>query len=187
MLDIAGSQPCPFALMMRNMASTGVVFVDPHAPESSSRPGCIIASPSYWTDLADTQKQDYVYYWKRDGAIAAMEIAAPGAPMDPEQVKIHLTDYINFAKLCQDAAPGDQAKFTIDGEPFPSWPLQSDGPALQTLALIRAFPGSTSRRRRQHLRSLTRTRAFFLTPIRTRRPACGRRSRATRSSHERYS
>jgi glucoamylase len=55
-------------------------------------------------------------------------------------VKTHLTDYINFAKVCQDAAPGDQAKFTIDGRPFEGWPLQSDGPALQTLALMRVLP-----------------------------------------------
>jgi glucoamylase len=128
-----------FGLMMRNVASAGLVFIDPHAPKNRSQPGCIIASPSYWTDLADTTKQDYVYYWKRDGAIAAMEIAAPGVPMDPAQVKTHLTDYVNFAKLCQDAAPGDQAKFTIDGQPFEGWPLQSDGAALQTLALMRAF------------------------------------------------
>lgn len=129
-----------FGLMIRNVASAGLVFTDPHAPENRSRPGCTIASPSYWTDLADTAKQDYVYCWKRDGAIAAMEIAAPGVPMDPGQVKTHLTDYVNFAKVCQDAAPGDQAKFTVDGRPFEGWPLQSDGPALQTLALMRVFP-----------------------------------------------
>jgi len=128
-----------FALMMRNVASAGLVFIDPHAPENHSKPGCIIASPSYWTDLADTSKQDYVYSWKRDGAIAAMEIAAPGASMDPALVKTHLTDYVNFAKICQDAAPGDQAKFTVDGRPFEGWPPQSDGPALQTLALMRMF------------------------------------------------
>jgi len=59
--------------------------------------------------------------------------------MDPALVNTHLTDYVNFAKICQDAAPGDQAKFTVDGRPFEGWPPQSDGPALQTLALMRMF------------------------------------------------
>lgn len=129
-----------FGLMMRNVASQGLVFGDPHAPSSRSQPGCIIASTSYWADLADTSKQDYVFYWKRDGAIVAMEIAAGGAPMDSARVKLHLTDYGNFARICQEAAAGDQAKFTITGQPFVPWKSQSDGPALQTLALLRAFP-----------------------------------------------
>jgi glucoamylase len=129
-----------FGLMIRNVASQGLVFVDPHALDRRSRPGCIIASPSYWADQTDASKQDYVYYWKRDGAIVAMESATSGVPMDSARVEMHLTNYVKFAQLCQGTAAGDQAKFTIDGQPFTPWKPQSDGPALQTLALLRAFP-----------------------------------------------
>jgi glucoamylase len=68
-----------------------------------------------------------------------MEIAADGVPLDPARVAMHLRDYVSFASVCQ-AAPLDQAKFTIEGDPYPGWAPQSDGPALQTLALIAAFP-----------------------------------------------
>jgi glucoamylase len=127
-----------FGLMMRNMASAGLVFVDPLVLASRSKPGCILASPSYPADRNDPAEQDYVYNWKRDAAIVVMEIAADGVPMDPAQVAAHLADYVEFATQCQAIAVVDQAKFTIETQPFPGWRLQTDGPALQTLSLIAA-------------------------------------------------
>ena len=129
-----------FGLMMRNMASAGLVFVDPLFPASRSKPGCILASPSYPADRKNPAEQDYVYNWKRDAAIVAMEIAADGVPMDSARVATHLADYVDFATECQGNAALDQAKFTIEAQPFPAWPAQTDGPALQTLSLIGAFP-----------------------------------------------
>jgi glucoamylase len=129
-----------FGLMMRNMASAGLVFVDPLVLASRSKPGGILASPSYPADRNNPAEQDYVYNWKRDAAIVAMEIAADGVPMDPARAAAHLADYVEFATECQANAALDQAKFTIEAQPFPSWPAQTDGPALQTLSLISAFP-----------------------------------------------
>lgn len=115
-----------------------------------ARNRCIIASPSYWADLADTSKQDYVFYWKRDGAIVAMEIAAGGVPMDSALVKSHITDYVNFARICQEAAAGDQAKFVITGQPF-----------------MRGSPNPTARRcRRWRWRSFGRSRCSTPLPRR---------------------
>jgi glucoamylase len=99
-----------------------------------------LASPSYPADPGDPAEQDYVYYWKRDGAIAAMEIAADGVPMDSVRTAAHLADYVTFANICDGAAPLSQAKFSIEGNPYPGWPPQTDGPALETLALLQAYP-----------------------------------------------
>jgi glucoamylase len=59
----------------------------------------------------------------------------PGTGVQP------LIDYVNFAKVCQDnAAPTlAHACFTIEGQSRP-WTEQADGPAVQTLAMLRAFP-----------------------------------------------
>ena len=40
------------ALMLRNIATDGFVFPDPLNPGTFSKPGCIIASPSYPLDLS---------------------------------------------------------------------------------------------------------------------------------------
>jgi len=114
-----------FGLMMRDKASAGLVFVDPLIPASRSKPGAILASPSYPIDRNDPAEQDYVYNWKRDAAIVAMEIAADGVPIDAAHVPEYLADYIEFAAACQATAVLDQAKFTIEAQPFPGWPLQT--------------------------------------------------------------
>ena len=53
-----------------------------------------------------------------------------------------LIDYVTFSKACQDAATAaghfDRASSLIDGA-FRDWTDQTDGPALQTLAVLRAF------------------------------------------------
>ena len=126
-----------FSLMLRNMSSDGFVFADPLAPGAFSAPGCIIASPSFPADLG-TLNQDYVFNFTRDSAIAAVEIAAASMPtVQP------LTDYVNFARTCQDNTSGSftigNAAYTVEGLPQPRTE-QSDGPALQTLAILQAFP-----------------------------------------------
>src|SRR5690242_6997097 len=89
------------ALMLRNVASDGFVFVDPLAPRSFSKPGCIIASPSYPKNLG-TIDQDYVFNWTRDAAITTMELAAASLPTRPGQTSPQqLVDYVTFASLCQ--------------------------------------------------------------------------------------
>jgi glucoamylase len=129
-----------FSLMLRNVASDGFQFTDPADPASFSKPGCIIAAPSYPAALPGVD-QDYVFNWTRDAAIAAMEIAAAGTPTRPGSGVQALIDYVNFAKLCQDNATPTLAHacYTIEGQPRP-WTEQADGPALQSVALLRAFP-----------------------------------------------
>lgn len=129
-----------FSLMLRNVSSKGFVFVDPLVPGRFSAPGCIIASPSYPADLT-TVNQDYVFNWTRDAAITAMELAAANPPFQPGEGSQPLLDYVTFAKTCQDGSMPTigHACFTIEGQPRP-WTEQSDGPALQTLAIVQAFP-----------------------------------------------
>jgi glucoamylase len=127
-----------FELMLRNVASDGFVFADPLAAGSFSTRGCIIASPSYPVNLG-TVDQDYVFNWTRDAAITAMELAASGMPTRPGEAPRPLIDYVNFANICQNSgALIGHACYTIEGQPRP-WTDQSDGPALQTLAILRAY------------------------------------------------
>ena len=155
-----------FSLMLRNMASDGFVFTDPyHLGVDFSTRGCIIASPSYAISGSSNDTivtQDYVYNWTRDSAVAAMELAAANIPFRPGEGVQPLIDYVNFAIICQQNAvnttgfpgPGGQpgpypigyASYTIEGKPrekpdgTPAWTEQTDGPALQTLAILQAFP-----------------------------------------------
>lgn len=133
-------------LMLRNVASDGFPFVDPTRPGVRSLPGCVIASPSYVGNLAGVD-QDYIHNWTRDSALAAMEIRAAEAPL-LDGIDQTLIDYVRFARQCQLTAPRiDLACFTIaaqprtwtdaDGEHI--WSNQSDGPALRTMAVLRAF------------------------------------------------
>ena len=125
-----------FALMLRNVSSDGWVFADPLAPGQFSKPGCIIASPSYVTYGGDVTQitQDYVFNWTRDAAITATELAAGNVPTNES-----LIDYVNFANICQNSGASiGHACYTIEGQPRP-WSDQSDGPALQTLAILQAF------------------------------------------------
>jgi len=99
-------------LMLRNMSSEGWVFTDPSDPSRFSKPGCIIASPSYPSDLSPVT-QNYVWNWTRDAALAAAEIARAPLPGPGS-----LDDYVTFASICQENAPGlDTACYTIDGQP----------------------------------------------------------------------
>jgi glucoamylase len=128
-----------YSLMFRNVSSDGFLFADPADPSSFSKPGCIIAAPSYPAEQPGVD-QDYVFNWTRDAAITAIELAAAEMPTKPGAGCQPLIDYVNFAKTCQDnAAPTlAHACFTIEGQPRP-WTEQADGPALQTLAMLRAF------------------------------------------------
>jgi len=131
-----------FPLMLRNMSSDGFVFADPLAPGNFSAPGCIIASPSFPGDLG-TINQDYVFNFTRDAAIAAVEIAAASMPTRPGQGVQPLIDYVNFARTCQDNSGSvtiGHAAYTVEGQPRTDRGDQSDGPALQTLAILQAFP-----------------------------------------------
>src|SRR6266487_3156536 len=129
-----------FSLMLRNISSDGFVFADPLAQGVFSKPGCIIAAPSYPAGLT-TVSQDYVFNWTRDAAITAIELAAANMPTEDGQGVQALVDYVNFSSICQNSgAPTiGHACYTIEGQPR-QWSEQSDGPALQTLAILRAFP-----------------------------------------------
>jgi glucoamylase len=122
-----------FWLMFRNVASDGFVFEDPVNAGVLSRPGCVLASPS-WENSAAHVSQDYVYNWTRDAAIVAIELAAGPPPTNQP-----LIDYVQFAQICQNSGGDfDRGSFLINGTPR-SWTNQTDGPALQTLAILRLF------------------------------------------------
>ena len=133
-----------FSLMLRNEASDGFLFVDPNHldpndPQSFSLPGCIIAAPSSPANTAGID-QDYVYNWTRDAAITAIEIAAANLPVAPGTGVQPLIDYVNFAQTCQNNATPSLAlaSYTIRGLSR-QWTEQTDGPALQTLAILKAY------------------------------------------------
>ena len=130
--NLTAVAPYMFWLMFRNVASDGLVFEDPVHNGVLSKPGCVLASPS-WENSADVS-QDYVYNWTRDAAIVAIELAAGAIPTNQP-----LIDYVQFAQTCQDS-PGDfdRASFLIDGSQR-QWTDQTDGPALQTLALLAIY------------------------------------------------
>jgi glucoamylase len=135
--DPAALAPYLFWLMFRNVASDGLVFNDPVHSGIVSAPGCVLASPS-WENTATQVTQDYVYHWTRDAAIVALELsAAYTAGMLPTNQP--LIDYVTFSATCQ-ASPGDfdRASFYINGTQRP-WTDQSDGPALQTVALLALY------------------------------------------------
>ena len=127
-----------FSFMFRNVSSDGFRFTDPANPQQFSAPGCVIAAPAYPANDPGVD-QDYVFNWVRDAAITAMELAAAALPVRPGGGVQPLIDYVTFAKTCQDnAAPTlAHACFTIEGQPRP-WTEQTDGPALQTLAILAA-------------------------------------------------
>ena len=126
-----------FWLMYRNVASDGLVFDDPVNAGVISAPGGVLASPS-WENTATHVTQDYVYHWTRDAAIVALELAwayANGTLPDNQP----LIDYVTFSQTCQQSAGDfDRASFYIDGAQRP-WTDQTDGPALQTLALLAMY------------------------------------------------
>ncbi len=135
--DPATVAPFLFWLMFRNVASDGLVFDDPVNAGVISQPGCVLASPS-WENSVTRITQDYVYHWTRDAAIVAFELsAAYAAGTLPGNEP--LIDYVRFSQTCQ-AASGDfdRACYYINGTQRP-WTDQTDGPALQTLALLALY------------------------------------------------
>jgi len=128
-----------YSLMLRNMASDGFLFTDPNNSKLLSMPGCIIAAPSAPFNTAGIT-QDYVYNWTRDGAITAMEISAANMPAAPRSGVQPLIDYVNFAQTCQNNATPSLAlaSYIINGQAR-QWSEQNDGPALQTLAILKAY------------------------------------------------
>jgi glucoamylase len=126
-----------FWLMFRNVASDGLVFVDPVNAGVISSPGAVLASPS-WENTATHVTQDYVYHWTRDAAIVALELAwaySSGTLPDNQP----LIDYVTFSQECrQSAGDYDRASFYIDAAQRP-WTDQTDGPALQTIALLAMY------------------------------------------------
>lgn len=134
--------PLMYALMLRNIATDGFVFSDPQAPGDptrDSRPGAVIAAPSFPADTPGVD-QDYVFNWVRDGAITAMEVARADLPALPGGTNETLNDYVRFAELCRANAwpTAGHACFTIAGESRP-WTEQNDGPALQSVTVLAAF------------------------------------------------
>ena len=133
--DLATVAQHMFALMLRNVSSDGFAFADPADPSQFSRPGCIIASPSYHASYPAVD-QDYVFNWTRDAAIVAIELAAADLPTNQP-----LIDYVNFAQTCQNSGPPiGWASYTIEGRKRDGWSEQSDGPALRTLAILQLYP-----------------------------------------------
>jgi glucoamylase len=135
--DPAALAPYLFWLMFRNVASDGLVFDDPVNAGIISAPGCVLASPS-WENTATRVTQDYVYHWTRDAAIVAIELSAAytAGTLPTNQP---LIDYVTFSATCQASAGDfDRASFYINGTQRP-WTDQTDGPALQTLALLAMY------------------------------------------------
>lgn len=128
-LDVVAQQM--FWLMLRNVATEGYVFQDPIRDGVLSRPGCILASPTF-ENQALRVRQNYVYNWTRDSAVAAIELAA--GPLVDDQP---LLDYVTFARACQQSGRDlDRASWLIDGGFREGWSNQSDGPAMQTTAVL---------------------------------------------------
>ena len=136
-VDLALVARYMFWLMYRNVASDGLVFDDPVNQGVVSLPGAVLASPS-WENSATHVTQDYVYHWTRDAAVVAIELAwgyASGMLPDNQP----LIDYVTFSQRCQlSGGDFDRACYFIDAAPRP-WTNQSDGPALQSIALLAMF------------------------------------------------
>ena len=123
-----------FALMVRNIATDGWVLKDPSG--NLSKPGAIIASPSYPEIDPDTD-QNYVYNWTRDAATVAFELAVAPPPWDSTA---DCDDYVSFALICQTSGASiAHGCYSINGSPR-AWSDQNDGPALQSLAVLALWP-----------------------------------------------
>src|SRR5436189_6478935 len=84
-VDLPSLVPIMYTFMFRNIASDGFIYSDPQSPGDISRdskPGCIIAAPSFPADTPGID-EDYVFNWVRDGAITAMEVAKAAMPTRP--------------------------------------------------------------------------------------------------------
>jgi glucoamylase len=136
-MNLAALASYLFWLMYRNVASDGLVFDDPVHAGIVSAPGCVLASPS-WENSEAHVTQDYVYHWTRDAAIVAIELSfAYSSGLLPDNQP--LIDYVTFSQTCQQSAGDfDHASFFINGAQRP-WTDQTDGPALQTVALLALY------------------------------------------------
>ena len=136
-VNLAALASYMFWLMYRNVASDGLVFDDPVHAGVVSAPGCVLASPS-WENTATQVTQDYVYHWTRDAAIVALELSwgySNGLLPDNQP----LIDYVTFSQTCQQSTGDfDHASYYINGTQRP-WTDQTDGPALQTVALLAMY------------------------------------------------
>ncbi|MEV0131610.1 thiamine pyrophosphate-dependent enzyme [Dactylosporangium sp. NPDC050688] len=113
-VDLPSLVPLIYAMMFRNIASDGFIFSDPQAPgdhSKDSKPGCIIAAPSFPADTAGID-EDYVFNWVRDGAITAMEVAKANLPVRPGGSVQTLNDYVQFAERCH----GNQRVMVFSGD-----------------------------------------------------------------------
>ncbi len=133
-----------YTFMFRNIASDGFIYSDPQSPGDISRdskPGCIIAAPSFPADTPGID-EDYVFNWVRDGAITAMEVAKADMPTRPGGAVQTLNDYVRFADLCHSSIQPPWTKghacFNIAGDARP-WTEQNDGPALQSITILAAY------------------------------------------------
>ncbi|BFU92368.1 MAG: glucoamylase [Nitrospira sp.] len=164
--------PYMLMLMMRNMTSDGFVIEDPAQRGVYSLPGCVIAAPSFPANTPGVD-QDYVYNWVRDAAITAIEIASADLPTNGGSVQA-LIDYVNFAATCyNNAIPIDQdeavtkghACFTVAGKVRP-WTEQSDGPALQTITMLRAYGQLDDATKKTAVDQIEKNLAYLLTAYR---------------------
>ena len=96
----------------------------------------MLASPS-WENTATHVNQDYVYNWTRDAAVVAIELAVGPLPTNQP-----LIDYVQFAQACQNFGQRYRSLrssvILINGTPR-NWTDQTDGPALQTLAILQMY------------------------------------------------
>lgn len=138
--NLSALAPYMLLLLLRNVTSDGFVITDPLNANQFSQPGCVIAAPSFPANTPGVD-QDYVFNWVRDAAIAAVELVEGNLPCNPDGSVQALIDYVSFAQICQNNAQPTRghACFTIGGNCRP-WTEQSDGPGLQTIALLRAYP-----------------------------------------------
>jgi glucoamylase len=141
--------------MRRNVAGHVGRFHDANDVTVPAAAGCVIASPSYPMADPGLTDQNYVFHWIRDAAITAMELAAAPTP-DSSGVDRTLCEYVAFSQVCQDnAVAADRfflARFRIDGTALTTgwdesaqaytgyWSEQKDGPALQSMSFVAAWP-----------------------------------------------
>lgn len=130
-------------LLLRNIATSTYTFYDPEHARAASIAGCVVASPSAPENLPGTD-QDYVYNWTRDAALVIQEIEQSEHLASLAQTGQTLNDYVAFAAACQRSAqaadqPIAKAAYLIDAT-VREWSVQNDGPALQTLAILRLIP-----------------------------------------------
>ncbi len=136
--------PYMFALMLRNIATSGFQIADHNDPGNYTAPGCVLASPS-WPSYAGNVapvNEDYVFNWTRDAAITmSVVLNETPAQIPAAGASDLLANYLTFARNCQ-ASGGDigQAHYTPEAGSTGSAD-ESDGPALRILTTLQGFSG----------------------------------------------